>query len=53
MKYFTIVWDAYDGQQWGMLPLSVQAKNEDEAKVITEKMLIEDGWEKYKFLFVL
>lgn len=52
-KYFTVVLDTYDGYQYGMLPLSVEAYNEDEAKHAAVKQAEDDGWQRVKVIMVL
>lgn len=52
-KYYTVVLEIFDGEQYGMLPLSVKAYNEDEAKTEAIKQATDDGWQHVKVQFVL
>lgn len=52
-KYYTVVLDTYDGQQYGLLSLCVEAYSEDEAKRKAVAQAEADGWQRVKVQFVL
>jgi hypothetical protein len=52
-RNYTVVLDTFDGEQYGILPLSVLAWDEDDARYHAVKQATDDGWQKVKVMFVL
>jgi hypothetical protein len=52
MEYFTVVLDAFDGQQSVLLPLCVQAGTKEQAEAKAIKQAEDDGWQ-VKVMFTL
>lgn len=52
-KFYTVVLETYDGAQYGILSLSVEAYDEDEAKKKAVEMAEADGWQRVKVQFVM
>lgn len=52
-KYYTVVLDTYDGQQYGLLSLAVEAYSKDEAEREAIKQAEADGWERVKVQFTM
>lgn len=50
-KYFTVVLETFDGEQYGMLPLGVEAYDKEEAERIAVKEATDDGWQRVKVQF--
>ena len=51
-SYFNVTLDAFDGRQYGMLTLCVEADTEDEAKQKAVEQAQGDGAQKVKVMFV-
>lgn len=52
-RYFTVVLETFDGQQYGMLPLSIEAETKELAEIDAVNQAEDDGWEKVKVLFTM
>lgn len=52
-RHFTIVLDAFDGYQYGMLPIAVFAYSVEEARRLALAEAEKDGWQKVKVMFEL
>jgi hypothetical protein len=52
-RCYTVVIDAFDGRQFGMMPLAISAASKDEAERIAVKAAVDDGWEKVRVMFTL
>lgn len=52
-KLYTVVLETYDGQQYGMMSLSIEAFSEQEARDKAVELAEEDGWKRIKVQFVL
>jgi len=51
VAYFNVTMDAFDGQQYGMLTLCVEADSEDDAAQKAIKQAEDDGAKKVKLMF--
>lgn len=52
-KYYTVVLETFDGEQYGMLPLCVKTYSKDEAERIATKEAEDDGWQRVKVQFTM
>jgi hypothetical protein len=50
-KYFNVTMDVFDGQQYGMYTLCIEATNETEANAKALQGAVDDGFQKAKLLF--
>lgn len=53
MNFYTVVLDAFDGQQYGLLRIAVQAATEDAAHREAIRQATEDGYTKIKIMMTL
>lgn len=51
LKYFNVTLEVFDGQQYGLATLCVEASNEDQANTKAVQAASDDGWKKIKVQF--
>lgn len=50
-KYFNVTLEVFDGQQYGLMTLCVEALNEDQAGLKAVQSASYDGWQRIKIQF--
>lgn len=51
-RYYTVVLETFDGHQYGLLSLCVEACSEEEAKQDAVAQAVNDGWQRVKVQMV-
>lgn len=52
-RHYTVVLDVFDGCQYGIMPLAIEAYGKEEAEREAIKQATDDGWQRVKVQFTM